>query len=158
MKNNPLSIVSVLLCLLVFNLSNSQADVVEQTYESVKYHENVNTSLTDKELSQIEEVYGDMTQTLILDNPQRLKDIKHLLRNRIEIYTEDDLGKQKQTKYLSEVLLFNKYNKDLKRDAEFDLETFNPLKYSLAFFGKGTYIYRIDNTNYFIQVTSQYRH
>lgn len=158
MKNNPLSIVSVLLCLLAFNLSNAQADVVEQTYESVKYHENVNTSLTDKELSQIEEVYGDMTQTLILDNPQRLKDIKHLLRNRIEIYTEDDLGKQKQTKYLSEVLLFNKYNKDLKRDAEFDLETFNPLKYSLAFFGKGTYIYRIDNTNYFIQVTSQYRH
>lgn len=157
MKNNPLSIVSVLLCLLVFNLSNAQTDVTEQTYKSVKYHENVNTSLTNKELSQIKEVYGDMTETLILNNPQRLKDIKHLLRNRIEIYTVEDLGKQKQTNYLSEILLFNKYNQNLKRDTKFDLETFNPLKYSLAFFGKGTYIYRIDNTNYFIQVTSQYR-
>lgn len=157
MKKNCLSILSLLLCLLVFNLSNAQIDVTEQTFESVKYHENVNTSLTKKELSQIQEVYGDMTETLILDHPQRLKDIKHLLRNRIEIYTVDDLGKQKQTKYLSEVPLFTKYNQNLKRDAEFHLETFNPLKYSLAFFGKGTYIYRIDNTNYFIQVTSQYR-
>ncbi|WP_425077818.1 hypothetical protein [Psychroserpens sp. S379A] len=157
MKNNHLLVVGLLLSFLSFNLSNAQTDVIEQTNESIKYHANVNNSLTKKELSQIKEAYGDMAETLILNHPQRLKDLKHLLRNRIEIYTQDDIAKQKQTKLLSEVLLFTKYNKNLKRDTEFRLETFNPLKYELDFFAKGTYVYRIDNTNYFIQITSQYR-
>ncbi len=94
---------------------------------------------------------------MVLNNPEFLKDIKHLLRNRIEIYEEADVSKQKKTKLLSQVSLNKTYNSNLKRDLSFNRDTFNPLKYQLDFFEKGTYLYQIDNTNYFILVTSQYR-
>ena len=51
----------------------------------VKYDDNVKLPLTAKERSQIIEVYGDYAEKHVFSNPQRLKSIKHILRNRVEI-------------------------------------------------------------------------
>ena len=127
------------------------------TNEGVVYEANVNEALTKDELKKITEVYGDQTQEVVLNNPQFLKDLKSLLRNRLEIFQITDVSKQKDCKLLSEIPLNDDYNPNIKRIAFKDVQSFNPLMYRLDFFAKGTYLYRIDNTNYFIQVTSQYR-
>lgn len=124
---------------------------------SIQYPENVEAPLTKKEKAMIEDVYQAKTKELVYDNEQFLKDIKHLLRNRITIYKESNPKTQKKGMLLSDAPLFNEYNKDLKRDVDFDVENFNPLKYQLDFFANGTYVYRVDDTDYFIQVTSQHR-
>ncbi len=139
------------------NILVAQSQNNSPSSEFIKYSKNVNDPLTAKELGFIEEVYQDKAEQEVLQNAQVLKDIKHLLRNRILIYKVDDDSKHKKCQLLSEVPLFNDFNSGLKRDTIFNLDTFNPLKYKLKFFGKGTYLYRIDNTNYYIQVTSQYR-
>lgn len=124
---------------------------------SINYPKNVDAPLTKVEKQQIDEVYASQAVNLIYNNEDELKAFKHLLRNRIEIYEELDASKQKKCKLLSEIPLNKQYNSSLKRHKSFDLKTFNPLKYKLAFFGKGTYLYRIDNTNYFILVKSKHR-
>ncbi|WP_179005412.1 hypothetical protein [Winogradskyella forsetii] len=124
---------------------------------TIQYPENVEAPLTKEEKAMIEEVYQSKTKELVYDDEQFLKDIKHLLRNRITIYQDSNPKTQKKGMLLSDTPLFNKHNKDLKRDVDFDLKNFNPLKYELDFFANGTYVYRIDNTDYFIQVTSQHR-
>ena len=137
------------LCLLSFSQNLKSTNI--------NYPDNVNASLTKKEKNMIEEVYKSEAKEMVYDNEEFLKDIKHLLRNRILIYEDTDPKTQKKGKLLSNVPLSNAYNKDLKRDTKFKLKKFNPLKYQLDFFAKGTYVYQVDNTNYFIQVTSQYR-
>ncbi|NRR91741.1 hypothetical protein HSX10_09215 [Winogradskyella undariae] len=150
MKLKSLLVLPVLfLCLLSFSQN--------QTHAKINYPNNVDTPLTKKEKSMIEEVYQLQAQEMVYDNESFLKDIKHLLRNRILIYEDVDPKTQKKGKLLSNVPLFKTYNKNLKRDTKFNVENFNPLKYQLDFFANGTYVYQIDNTNYFIQVTSQYR-
>ncbi|NNE32716.1 MAG: hypothetical protein HKN40_10130 [Winogradskyella sp.] len=139
--------------LIVCFLANSQ----QKNNISINYPQNVEAALSSKEKAMIEEVYKTESKALVFDNPKYLKELKHLMRNRILIYKEDNAKFQKQTKLLSEVPLFNDYNKDLKRDINFNSSEFNPLKYKLDFFANGTYVYRIDNTNYFIQITSQHR-
>jgi len=124
---------------------------------SIDYPDNVEAPLTNKEKATIDQVYQSKAKEMVYDNDKFLKDIKHLLRNRITVYEDSNPETQKKCKLLSEVPLFNEYNKDIKREVNFNIENFNPLKYELDFFAKGTYVYRIDNTNYFIQVTSQYR-
>lgn len=124
---------------------------------NINYPDNVYEVLTEKEKTMIEEVYHLKTNEIVYKDESFLKDLKHLLRNRITIYKDDNPKTQKNGKNLSEVPLFDTYNKDLKRDTNFDINSFNPLKYKLDFFANGTYVYRIDNTNYFIQITSQYR-
>jgi len=129
----------------------------EKTNTKIDFPENVNAPLTSTEKEMIKEVYKSEAKSMVFDNESFLKDIKHLLRNRIVIYEENNAKGQKKCKLLSEVALFDDYNKNLERDKTFDLENFNPLKYKLDFFANGTYLYRIDGTNYFIQVTSQHR-
>ncbi len=123
----------------------------------IKYPLNVESPLSNAEKAMIEEVYQSQSEALIYNNPKALKDIKHLLRNRILIYKESNTKYQKKTKLLSQIPLNNQYNSNLKRDVVFNKERFNPLKYQLDFFKNGTYLYRIDKTDYFIQVTSQFR-
>ncbi|WP_179354625.1 hypothetical protein [Winogradskyella vidalii] len=123
----------------------------------IDYPDNVKAPLTKNEKALIDEVYQSKAQTLVYDDAKYLKDVKHLLRNRITIYEDGNPKTQKKGMMLSDIPLFDSYNKDLKRDENFNVENFNPLKYQLDFFAKGTYVYRVDNTNYFIQVTSQYR-
>lgn len=129
----------------------------DTTNESIRFPDNVKAPLTKNEEIMIEEVYQTKAKEMVYDKANVLKAIKHLLRNRITIYEDSNPKTQKQAKLLSQVPLFNDYNIDLQRDTKFDLNNFNPLKYKLDFFSKGTYVYRVDGTNYFIQITSQYR-
>jgi len=122
----------------------------------INYPDNVNAPLSKNERAMIDEVYKDQADSKVYNNATFLKDIKHLLRNRILIYKDENPKTQKGMQ-LSQVPLFDTYNKNLKRDVDFKVDNFNPLKYQLDFFSKGTYVYKVDNTNYFIQVTSQYR-
>lgn len=139
----------MLVCVLTFGQDKKSI--------SIDYPNNVEAPLTTKEKAMIDEVYQSKAKELVYDNEDFLKDIKHLLRNRITIYQDNNPKTQKYGKMLSDVPLFNEYNRNLKKEEVVDLENFNPLKYQLDFFSNGTYVYRIDNTDYFIQVTSQYR-
>lgn len=112
-------------------------------------------STTAQEIdSRITEVYADKTQELVLNDPDRLRDLTDLLQNRLKVELMPNAGDDKFT-HLSQMPLLNKYNPNLNRDKIFDINTFNPLKYSLNFFPKSTVIYRIDNSDYVIIIEPQ---
>ncbi|WGD33838.1 hypothetical protein [Olleya sp. YS] len=121
----------------------------------VNYDKNVDAPLTAKELAMLKEVYQDKLEEYVLSNAQRVKDFKHLLRNRLVIREIPNVTDESKYTLLSSVKLFNNYNPDLKRDDTFNSSTFNPLKYNLGFFTSGSSIYKIDNTNYFIIIKPQ---
>ena len=137
--------------------TDTQAQAKKQPLSLVEYNENVEQPLTSKELSQIKEVYGIRTKELILDKPQRLKDVKNLLRNRVVIKKYSNPRDQKACPKLSEVEMFDYYVKDLKRDLAFNPATFNPLKYKFNIYGLSGEMYRVDNTDYFIIIKSQHQ-
>jgi len=91
----------------------------------------------------------------VLDKPSRVKDIKHILRNRIFI-GKKSLTPQVKYPLLSTVKLFNIYNKNLIKP-HFDKETFNPLIYNFNFGSKSELIYRVDNSDYIIIIKSKFR-
>lgn len=156
MKIKLLSLFMFCLCFLNVNNSFSQSKATTQPLTLVKYGANVEAPLNNNELKQLQEVYGEKLEEYVLSKPQRLKDIKHLLRNRIEIKMISNPRDQKKSILLSEVPLFNYYVKDLKRDTSFNPQSFNPLKYLLNFYSRESHMYRVDNTNYFILVKSQH--
>ena len=152
-----LNILYVLVILFSFSTHHSEAQTKrKQALTLVKYKENVNTPLTVKETKMLEEVYGDKLNEYVLSKPQRLKDIKHLLRNRIVIKQIDGVTDNNKYQTLSQVGLFNRYNGSLTMDTNYDPITFNPLKYNLDYHRRGSIMYRIDNTNYFIIIKSQH--
>lgn len=102
----------------------------------------------------IQEVYGDKTQELVANDPDRLKALTYLLNNRIKIVRTPIVGDDKYTK-LSSLPLLNKYNPNLKRDEQFDPKNFNALKYNMNFFTTQTQVYRVDNTDYLIIIEKQ---
>lgn len=155
MKYKLLYVLVLLLSLNTFYLE-AQSKRAQRLTE-VRYKDNVKAPLNAKELAMLQEVYQDKLQDYILTNPQRLKDFKHLLRNRIEIKQMPELLAYKN-KYqtLSEAGLLDAYNPNLTTDTQYNPNTFNPLKYNLKFFGRGASIYRIDHTNYFILIKSQH--
>ena len=119
----------------------------------VSFKNNVNLPLSNEEKELIREVY-QKEYNLITENLERLRFIKNLVRNRVEVRVLNDFPKQ--VKLLSEVPLFNKYNAELRRK-RFDKDDFNPLSYNFDFYSKTTQIYRVDNTNYYIIIKSQYQ-
>ncbi|WP_290697057.1 hypothetical protein [Lacinutrix sp.] len=130
----------------------------KQPLKLVKYNDNVKESLTLKEKTFIQEVYGDKFDAYVMSRPQKLKDLKNLLRNRVVIKEMPDfVNYSEKYKTLSSAGLFNLYNPTLEFDKAYDKDNFNVLKYNLEFFGRGSRIYRIDNTNYFIIVKSQHQ-
>ncbi|WP_034061763.1 hypothetical protein [Lacinutrix jangbogonensis] len=130
----------------------------KQPLKVINYGENINAPLTEKELSFIKEVYADKAEEYVLNRPQRLKDIKHILRNRIYIneHKNKDLS---HFKLLSSVPLFNDYNKELKKEVFFNANDFNVLKYSFDFYSRNENIltYRVDNTNYLVNIKPQHQ-
>lgn len=126
-------------------------------YKTVSYKENVNAPLSSAELALINEVYGETANENVLDIPQRLKDIKNILRNRVEIKDVPKLSDQKPCTLLSEVSLMDYYVSSLQRDTSFNTQSFNPLKYLFNYNSYGTHMYRVDNTNYFIIIKSQHQ-
>lgn len=125
--------------------------------KTINYNDNVNLPLTSAESALINEVYGNTANDNILDKPQRLKDIKNILRNRVEIKSVPNARDQKACTLLSEVPLMDYYVSNLQRDTSFNPQNFNPLKYLFNFYSHGTHMYRVDNTNYFIIIKSQYK-
>lgn len=146
---------------LIFGLLSlngiAQTNDQRQPLAIVEYNENVNAPLSANEKLQLTAVYGDKLQEYILSKPQRLMAIKNILRNRIEIIELADRKDQKECTLLSEVSLFNYYVPELKRDIVFNKNTFNPLKYNFSFYSRGSHMYRVDNTNYFILIKSQHK-
>ena len=104
--------------------------------------------------AKIQEVYGDKTQEIVQNDPERIKVLNDLLDNRIKIVESPIVGEDKYPK-LSSVPLANKYNPNLQRDLVFDPNNFNPLKYNMNFFTPTVQIYRVDNTDYIIVINTQ---
>lgn len=149
-------VIAVLLCAHT-TTTHSQTQANQPTLPLVTYNDNVNATLTTSERQQLEEVYGDKLNAYVLSKPSRLKAIKDILRNRIEIIEISKKSDQKPCTLLSEVPLFDYYVPDLKRDVVFNKSTFNPLKYNFNFYSRGSHMYRVDNTNYFILIKSQHQ-
>lgn len=107
----------------------------------------------------INEVFGDRAQELVWGNSKSefRNSLIYLLRNRITIVDASKFKKQKSTLNILDVGLSNDFNPNLVVDAEIDINDFNPLKYKLDFFANGTYLYKIGDTPYYLQVESQHR-
>jgi hypothetical protein len=121
------------------------------------YGDNLDSPLTQKERGFILEVYGDYAQKYVFDNPQRIKAIKQILRNRVKIEQIWDERMKKPCPKLSEIELNMAFNSALKRDEFFNPSTFNPLKYNFNFYSRGAAMYEVDNSNYYIIINSQHQ-
>jgi len=115
---------------------------------------NVSDASAQQVNAKIQEVYGDKTQEIAQNDPERIKLLNDLLDNRIKIIESPIVGEDKYPK-LSSVPLANKYNPNLQRDLVFDPNNFNPLKYNMNFFTSEVQIYRVDNTDYLIVIQQQ---
>lgn len=115
---------------------------------------NINDANAQQVNAKIQEVYGDKTQEIAQNDPERIKVLNDLLDNRIKIVESPIVGDDKYPK-LSTVSLANKYNPNLQRDVVFDPNNFNPLKYNMDFFTSKVQIYRVDNTDYIIIINTQ---
>ncbi|WP_299360984.1 hypothetical protein [Winogradskyella sp.] len=143
---------TIVFCTFLFSINLT---ISQDHQKFVNYPKNIDDALSIEEKAMIIEVYGeDAAEKYIFSIPQRLKDTKHILRNRFEIVElkNKDLSKLKK---LSEIPIFDVYM-DIKRDQTIDLENFNPLKYQFNFYGKLSQYVRIDNTSYVIIIKSQF--
>jgi hypothetical protein len=150
----------ILICIALVALCFSENLVAQEDWSlKVKADEKVYTDITEREKDMINEVYGDRAKDLVWNakNNNLKNGLIRLIRERIEIIDSSKFKKQKQTQSLFDKGLASKFNKNLKLDNKIDLKNFNPLKYNLDFFSNGTYLYKIDGTNSYIQITSQYR-
>ena len=117
---------------------------------------NISDASAQQVNAKIQEVYGDKTQEMVVNHPNMLEFLNTLLEKRIKI--EELPAETDRSKYarLSQVGLLNKYNSSLQRDAVFNPETFNALKYDLDFSSNSTRkVYVVDNTNYIIIIEPQ---
>lgn len=149
-----------LLFFCIFFISCVTATVSAQSFfnnsgsRTVVFKSNVKMPLNNNEKRMLIEVYGESLKENVLDKPERLKSIKNILRNRVEIYSI--LNYEKEYKLLSQVPLFDKYNTLIERK-KFKKTEFNPLKYNFDFYAKGTQVFRVDNTDYYIVIKSQHQ-
>lgn len=134
----------------------SQSGSIYKNQKTVTYKSNVKNPLTSDELAMITEVYGETTADNVLGNPIRLKNIKNILRNRVEILELPADKNKKSCPLLSTVPLMDYYVDGLERDVVFNPETFNPLKYLFNFNSNGSELYKVDNSNYYIYIKSQH--
>lgn len=155
MNRFHLRIFLLFLLLCSYGIIAQTAQRVE--YRAVKYKSNVDAPLTNDELTKIKEVYKQSTEDVILNDKAHLKRIKHLLRNRIKILKLGIKDQHRIHTLLSEVELFNHFNPNLTRDLVFDKYGFNPLKYNLNLYPSENILYRIDGTNYYIRIMSQFQ-
>lgn len=156
MKINLQLVVMLALSVFVYNTSFSQSKTKQEPLSILVYNENVEPSLTASEMVKIQDVYGDKTEAYVLSNSQRVKDIKNILRNRVDIVDAGPKDLSTLPK-LSQVELLNDYVPNVTRDFNFTPENFNPLKYKFNFYSRNSEIYWVDNTTYYIQIKSQYQ-
>ena len=138
-----------------FVFSNIGALVAQNDFKKhdkwiTHYPSNVEAPFLNDELKKLEEAYGQNLNDQILERPVRVKDIKDILRNRVDIYQEN-VKDVSTIPLLSNVPIFDIYNSKLRRPI-FKRNDFNPLLYNFNFFSKTRQIYRVDNTNYLIVI------
>jgi hypothetical protein len=131
--------------ILLFNQSVVSQKIDRQKW-IVDFPENVNTPLTSKENMMIEQAFGTEVRDKILSNKSRLKDIKDILRNRVEVIN----AKEGLNKYLKAFHILPLNDTELLLPKAFDPNNFNPLLYKFNFHSKSTLVYRVDNTSYLI--------
>lgn len=128
----------------------SQQSIQKKALPLVNYNYNVNMPLTAVERAQIIEAYGESAEKLVFSIPHRLKSIKNILRNRVEVKLIVNKNEKKVWPKLSEV-------SGVEKSKSFDRNNFNPLIYGFNFNTRIGATYQIDNTNYFIIIKSQYQ-
>ena len=100
--------------------------------------------MNDIEIKYILEAYGESTYKRIININPLLLNIKDILRNRVEILKKK-YYKNEEIKKLSLV-------KKTNSNPIFDINDFNPLLYDFDFESKKNQIYRVDNTDYLINI------
>lgn len=131
------SVFVLLFCVLSVGYSHAQ----------VHSKENYSNAFIEK---CIVEVYQDAADELVFNSKsKKLQVITYFFQKRYEVkYMPEYRGKEFDL--LSSVPLNNKYNKQLKIDAYYKPDSFNPLKYQLPLTPRETKIYRIGSTDYLI--------
>ena len=120
----------------------------------VDYPDNIRLPFTNLEIQKLKYIYGDKLKKYVLDKPSRVKDIKHIFRNRVVVQSEEvkDISTYP---LLSTISVFDVFNNSIQFPL-FDKENFNPLIYNFNFNSKTRLIYRVDNTNYLIVIKSKF--
>ena len=136
------------------NFSNKSSSENNSYNWIVDYPDNIRLPFTNLEIQKLKYIYGDQLKKYVLDKPSRVKDIKHILRNRVVIQNEDvkDISNYP---LLSTVSIFDVFNNSIKFPL-FNKDNFNPLIYNFNFNSKTRLIYRVDNTNYLIVIKSKF--
>lgn len=148
------SLILATLCLFS-TMAYSQLKENQHALTVVNYNDNVNDPLTANELNQILEAYGENAMHGVLNNPQQVKDIKNILRNRVEI-VDAGMKDLSPLKKLSSVGLFNESQQNRTQDFNFNPRTFNPLNYNFNFYSREGSIVHVDNTSYYVVIKSQF--
>jgi hypothetical protein len=136
------------------NFSNKSSSENNSYNWIVDYPDNIRLPFTNLEIQKLKYIYGDQLKKYVLDKPSRVKDIKHILRNRVVIQNEEvkDISNYP---LLSTISVFDVFNNSIQFPL-FDKENFNPLIYNFNFNSKTRLIYRVDNTNYLIVIKSKF--
>lgn len=105
----------------------------------------------------IAEVYTGEGAAEIAPDTRRYAYMKKLYTERI-VYSQVNTADIAAKGYLklSTVPLCDVYNKNLKRDTQFNVATFNPFKYYIDLYSRGTQIFVIDGTNTVISIYPQH--
>ena len=132
--------------LLVLFFSSSFAFSQSYTINSLNTNseKNVDYPLTSQELSFIENAYDDETLKRIFKIKPLEKYIKDILRNRVQILnkeyqTNENLPKLSSVSTITTIKKFNTNN-------------FNPLLYNFDFDSQKSQIYRVDGTDFVINI------
>ena len=138
----------IFLSILIFSSFGAviaQNDSNNQKGWITHYPSNIDLPFSNDELKKIEEAYGLEFKKEILTNRILLKDIKDILRNRVQIFNAE----KKNISSITNLSTLPLYNSKLLPKA-FDPNNFNPLLYKFDFYTKSTLVYRVDNTSYLI--------
>lgn len=127
----------------------------QQTH--VHFPDNVNAPLTSKEKANFEQVYGK-DATFVMQKPSLLKNLKDLVRNRVEVIEvpyEKAQGSEdfRNAKDLSMTELYTVFNQNLTNDMQYSAQSFNILKYAINFFPEKKEYYKLGN--YYISILPQ---
>ena len=101
----------------------------------------------------IQEVYKVGDNPVSISNPQRYRQLSALLNERV-FFMESKETIDKAVN-IRDVKLFNKYNTELQRDTDFQLNTFNPLKYDLPFWSISNSLFRLGDSSYYLVIKGQ---
>jgi len=110
----------------------------------IDLNENVNPKLTNLEIGLIKSAYGDATFKKIISVKVLEKNIKDILRNRVQILNKKFIVGENIPK-LSSI-------SNGKTPKVFNQKRFNPLLYDIDFESSKNQIYRVDGTDFIINI------